>query len=268
MIKLSNSYILRIVTRLLILLAIAKAISLVVWWLLPSDGVELQVKDNYKPKYNKVDFKNMLDLTSSSQVKSNLKLQVSSDGISITNMLLKGLYGKGSSGFAIVALKSSSKITSIVSVGEFFSGYTLKAIMNNGVLFTKAGKEYVLNMEHSKLTKESVVRNVDNSKTKDVSRKDIKFYAKNPKQIWKDIAITEVRNGKSIEGFKITRIKRNSKMANLGLKKGDVIIRVNNVDLKSYKDALDIYAKIDKLEAVEIVIIRKNQEMELLYEIN
>lgn len=271
MIKLSNSYGLRIFTRLLILLALAKTISLVVWWLLPSDGVELQVKDNYKPKYQRVDFKNMLDSASAVQTKSKLNAKRSSDGISITNMILKGLYGKGSKGFAIVALKSSSKKTSIVSVGEVFSGYTLKTIMNNGIVFTKAGKEYVLNMQHSKITKESVITSTaitDSSKPKDVSRADIEFYAKNSKQIWKDIAIKEVKNAKSIEGFKVTRIKKNSKMAKLGLKKGDIIIKVNNVELKSYKDALDVYAKIDKLETVQIVIMRNNQEQELVYEIN
>ncbi len=270
MIKLSNSYMLNIATRLLILLAVAKAISLVVLWLLPSDGIELQVKDNYKPKYQRVDFKNMLGSSSASVVKEKVDTQTS-DGINITNMALKGLYGKGSKGFAIVALKSSAKNTSIVSVGEVFSGYTLKTILNHGVTFTKANKDYILHMEHSKITKGSITAVTESSESaelKGVSRTDIDFYAKNPKQIWKDIAIKEVKNGKSIEGFKVTRIKKNSKMAKLGLKKGDVIIRVNNVELTSYKDALDIYAKIDKLQTVQIVVIRNNQEEELVYEIN
>lgn len=266
MIKLSNSYILNIVTRVLILLAVAKAISLAIWWFLPSDGVELQVKDNYQPKYQRVDFKNML--SSAVSVTKAGDNQVSSDGINITNMILKGLYGKGSKGFAIVALKSSVKNTSIVSVGEVFSGYTLKTILASSIVFTKAGKEYVLEMEHTKITKESVVSVASSASPKDVSRLDINFYAKNPKEIWKDIAIVEVKNGKKIEGFKVTRIKKNSKMAKLGLKKGDIIIKVNNVELKSYKDALDIYAKIDKLQTIQIVVMRNNQEKELVYEIN
>ncbi len=268
MIKLSNSYMLRVVIRLLVLLAIAKGISLVIWWFLPSDGVELQVKDNYKPKYQRVDFKNMLNTVTSTPSKS-VGNEKSTAGISITNMVLKGLYGKGSKGFAIVALKSSPKNTSIVSVGDVFSGYTLKTILSNGVAFIKAGKEYVLNMEETKAIKGSITAVVkDDGEPKDVSRSDINFYAKNPKQIWKDIAIKEVKNGNKIEGFKVTRIKKNSKMDRLGLKKGDIIIKVNNVELKSYKDALDIYAKIDKLKSVEIVVMRNNQEQELVYEIN
>ena len=268
MIKLSNSYLLRIVTRLLILLALAKGISLVIWWFLPSEGVELQVKDNYKPKYQRVDFKNMLGSTSTGQVESNYNERVSSSGISITNMVLKGLYGKDSKGFAIVALKSSPKNTSIVSVSELFSGYTLKTILNSGVVFMKEGKEYILKMEHSRIIKGSITTITDSSQSKSVSRSDINFYAKNPSQIWKDISINEVKNGNKIEGFKVTKIKKNSKMAKLGLKKGDIIIKINNVKLKSYKDALDMYGKIDKLNTVQIVVMRNNQEKELVYEIN
>ncbi len=267
--KLSNSYMLRVATTLLILLAVAKAISLAVWWLLPSDGVELHVKDNYKPKYQRVDFKNMLDTSTGTQQKSSNTKSASSSGISITNMVLKGLYGKGSEGFAIVALKSAPKKTSIVSVGEVFSGYTLKTILNSGVIFTKLSKEYVLNMVHSKISKESVISSVtDDSKSKDVLRSDIDFYSKNPKEIWKDISIREVKKDGKIEGFKVTRVKRNSKIARLGIKKGDIIIKANNIELKSYKDALNLYGKINELDTIQIVLLRNNEEKEIVYEIN
>ena len=262
--KLSSSYMLRVATFLLILLAVAKAISLGVWWFLPSDGVELQVKDNYKPKYQRVDFKNMLNSGVNTQKKANTYQDSSTAGISITNMILKGLYGKGSKGFAIVALKSSPKKTSIVSVGEVFSGYTLKTILNNGVIFTKSSKEYVLNMLHSKITKKSVM----SLEPKDVSRADIDFYSKNPKEIWKDISIVEVKNAGKIEGFKVTKIKKNSKMAKLGIQKGDIIIKANNIELKSYKDALNLYGKINDLDTIQIVLLRNNQEKEIVYEIH
>lgn len=271
MTKLSNSYILRIVTRLLILLAIAKAISLAVLWLLPSDGVELQAKNSYMPKYQRVDFKNMLDSPSSSKVKTNTKK--TSDGINITNMVLKGLYGKGESGFAILALKSSAKKTSLVSVGEIFSGYKLKTILNDGVVFTKLGKEYVLKIQHSKITKSSknsfVKPVVDrDERIRSVNRKDINSYASHPKKLWRDISIVEVKDGGKIKGFKVTNVKRRSKMEKLGLKKGDIIIRANNIEMTSYREALGIYKNINKLDTIQIVVLRNNQEKELVYEIN
>jgi type II secretory pathway component PulC len=57
-------------------------------------------------------------------------------------------------------------------------------------------------------------------------------------------------------------------MATLGLREGDVIIKANNIELKSYKDAIDIYNGLDQLDAVQIVVLRENQEVELVYEIH
>ncbi|MDQ7068989.1 MAG: PDZ domain-containing protein [Sulfurimonas sp.] len=69
-------------------------------------------------------------------------------------------------------------------------------------------------------------------------------------------------------GFKVNRIKANSKMATLGLQKGDVITKANNIELKSFKDALDLYKKIDKIETISLVILRNNQEREIIYDIH
>ena len=268
MIKLSNSAFLSIFTKLLVLLVVAKAISLGVWAYLPSDGVELAQIKSYQPKYQRVDFTNMLQ---NIKRQSNAATDTTvSTGISITNMILKGLYGKGNSGFVIVALKASPKKTSIIAVGEVFSGFTLKSINSANAIFTKNSKDYILELDKSK-SKGSVTKvrdEEDSSEPKTVQRSDISFYEKNPKQIWKDISIKEVKEGTKIKGFKVTRISRNSKMEKLGLKKGDVIIKANNIELNSYKDAMDIYSKVGSLDMIQIVVIRNNQEKELIYEIN
>ena len=266
MIKLSNSAFLSIFTKLLVLLVVAKAISLGVWAYLPSDGVELAQIKSYQPKYQRVDFRNMIQNTT----KESKEVSATSSSVSITNMILKGLYGKEESGFVIVALKSSPKKTSIIEVGEVFSGFTLKSIAPMSAIFTKNSKEYIL--ELAKLKSSSSVTKVsseeESGEPKSVQKSDIAFYEKNPKQIWKDISIKEIKNGQKIEGFKVTRISRNSKMAGLGLKKGDIIIKANNIELKSYKDVMDIYSKIGTLDTIQIVVMRNNQEKELVYEIH
>jgi len=273
MTKFSNGVYLSTLTKLLVLLVVAKALSLVLWAYLPSEGVELSIKQNYQPPYQRVDFKNMILTTKVVKVKQEKSIT----GINITNMLLKGLYGNSSKGFVILALKSSPKKSSIIGLGEDFSGFTLQSISSRSVLFVKAGKEYVLELEEVKNKKSYVKRvkkrvSVTAVSTSDepnsVSRKDIASYAKNPKQIWRDISIREVKQNGKITGFRVNRIAKNSPMAQLGLQKGDIIIRANNIELKSYRDALNIYAKIDKIDTIQIVVMRNNQEQELVYEIN
>ena len=270
--KISNSFIIGVITKLLILLVIAKFISLVIWWFLPSDGVELQIKTNYKPAYQRVDFKNMLIGKSVVREEKKINNTPRTSSVSITSMLLKGLYGKGIKGIAIVALKSSSKKTSVISVGEIFSGYTLKSVLKDSVIFTKNGQEYTLSISTPKKSSKSVASITPATSVsetiKQVPRNIINEYIENKKDIWKDIAINPVKNGKKINGFKVDRIKNNSEIASLGLKKGDVIIAANNVKLKSLKDVLDIYKKIKQLKTVQLVVLRNGQEQELIYEIN
>jgi len=266
--KLSSSFILGIVVKILVLLAIAKGISLAFVWFLPADGVDVEVRDSYKPKYQRVDFKIMLENAKVTKPKQ----QLNSSGVSITNMILKGLYGKGSTGFAIVALKSSSQKTSIISVGESFSGYTLKSILKNSVVFVKMGKEYILRMKDVKLSGSITRVTQDNfsedKSVKNVARNDINFYRDNPKQLWRDVSISPLKDGNELKGFKVMKIRDGSKLSRLGLRVGDIIIRANNTELKSYNDVFKIYNNISKLEAVNIVILRDNQERELVYEIN
>lgn len=265
--KISSSLLVRISTNILILLAIAKVLSLTIWWFLPSDGVELQVKKNYKPSYQRVDFKNMLVSPVAAKAKQEKKSLVAS-GINITNMVLKGLYGEGNSGMAIVALKSSLRKTSVVAVGEAFSGYTLKTILLDAVIFTKDGKDYTLSMAKSKEMKTASISSVPMDQVnKEVTRKDINDYIENRKDIWRDITIDALKEGNNIKGFKVKRINSKSELASLGLEKGDVIVAANNVALHSYKDVLDIYKNIKNLKTIQLIILRNNQEQELIYEI-
>jgi len=268
MIKISNSKLILVFTKLLILLVIAKLISFSVWWLLPSNGIELSMKENYQPKYQRVSFNNMIK----TEVKQKQKVKKVDAGKSITNMLLKGLYGKANDGFVIVAMKSTAKRTTIVEVGEIYEGYKLKSISPKSAMFSKNGSDFVLSLEKIKV--DNMVTRVRKRErtfpnhSSIIERNDIAHYAKNPRQIWKDISIREVKDGRKIKGFKVTKIANNSRLASLGLRRGDLIIKANNVRLKSYKEALDIYKNIDKLDMIQLVVIRDNQEVELVYEIN
>ncbi|DAB29470.1 MAG TPA: hypothetical protein CFH84_09275 [Sulfurimonas sp. UBA12504] len=270
MIKVSNTSFLPLFAKILILLLIAKTLSLGLLWFLPSDGVELVQKSNYKPKYQRVDFENMIK--SPAESKSGGAKEGISSAVGITSMVLKGLYGTQSAGYVIVALKASLSKTSIISIGEEFEGFQLNSIAQASATFTKAGKEYTLELEKisaaGRVSAFTQTQEVDDTLSKSVSKEDIALYAKSPQEIWKEISIVEIKNGEAIEGFKVTKITKGSKMATLGLREGDVIIKANNIELKSYKDAIEIYNGIDKLDAIQIVVIRENQEVEIVYEIH
>lgn len=270
--KVSKNTLLSIATRLLILLLLAKIISLALWWYLPSEGVELNAQKSYKAKYQRVDFANMLSVA---RVVAAPKVAQKS-AANINTLILKGLYGNRYEGYAIVAKKSTLNKTSIVAVGEIYEGYKLKEIASQKVIFTKGTKEYILALYSSdKLDTSKVLSKADKSRVtsyapvlKNVRKQDINFYAKNPHQIWKEIAITEVRKRGKIDGFEVKKIKKGSRLAALGLEVGDVIIRANNIELKSYNEAIRLYKDIDNINTLELVVRRNNQEKEIIYEIH
>ena len=270
--KLSNTKLLSVVSLLLVFLLVAKLASVGIWWYLPSEGVELNAEKSYQAKYQRVYFSNMLvhpKVPAKEETQSK-----ATTAYSINSLVLKGLYGNKFSGFAIVAKKSAATKTSIVAVGEDYAGYKLKEIELSQVIFTKEGKDYVLALEKStnKSFSKAVkkVKNGEKSQNDErvVTKKDIQKYSSNPSQIWKDIAIAPLKRNGKIEGFKINRIKAGSKMAELGLKKGDVIIKANNVKLSSFNDALKLYKDIDKIDTIALVVLRNNEEKEIIYEIH
>jgi len=259
-----------VILRLLILGVLAKSISFGLLLVLPNDGVDFEQKKNYSYDYQRVDFRNML--TDHMVVKPKTTQSTVKNTTDITNMILKGLYGKDSDGFVVVALKSSPMKTSIVSIGENFCGYVLKSIHKNSVVFAKNSKEYILRIKVSKKTagSKAVFSRVaeDSQSIKSVSRDDIKYYTLNPKKVWQDISIMPLKDGKNVKGFKVMKIVKNSKIARLGLKKGDVIIRANNKELNSFSTVFDIYSNIGKLKSVDIVVLRNGEEKEFVYEID
>ncbi|QOP41717.1 hypothetical protein [Sulfurimonas marina] len=265
MLKLSNSKLLKVVTKLLVLVLLAKLFSLAIWWYLPSSGIDNEESGSYTQSYKRIDFKNMLER---SKVVVTQEPQ-SSVSTSISTIVLKGLYGKGKKGFAIVAKKAQKDKTSVISVGEVYAGYRLKTIGTFSVIFEKMGKEYSVSLDSDKKLqpKEFVKKESAANTTHEVQKTDITYYTKNPTKLWSDIAINEVFEGKKITGFRVDKVKPNSKIAELGLQKGDIMIRANNVELTSYKAAMDLYKKIDSIDVLELTVLRNNQEKEIIYEI-
>ena len=243
----------------------AKIVMVVLFVYLPKVGVSLEPKYNFAATYVRVDFGKLFG---AKKVQSKPTTQQHSTQIS--ELVLKGLYGNAKKGFVVVAKRSNEKATSIVSMGESYDGYTLRFVGSGYALFEKNAKEYKLSLQEAKkvLQQNNVTFSKEENNEHTVHRGDINYFAKNPAEIWKNISIVDYKEGGELIGFKVRWIKKGSKFAQLGLKKGDIIIKVNNKALHSYKDALDIYAKVAKLKELMLIVLRDGEEKEILYEVH
>ena len=69
------------------------------------------------------------------------------------------------------------------------------------------------------------------------------------------------------DGFLIQRINPRSLLAKLGLKRGDVVIDVNNIKLDSPEKALMIFQQLREARQIGLSVERNGSPMTFAYEI-
>ncbi|MCJ7766355.1 MAG: PDZ domain-containing protein, partial [Thiovulaceae bacterium] len=234
-----NPALVRTVRNLLVIILIAKVLSLLMLWYFPSEGVNYHPSSSKMPEYKRYSVQNIINPAESPAGLASEGDGPAAYGPNISNMVLKALYKRKSGGFVIIALKANPDASDVIGIGESFQGYMLKNILNNGAVFAKKGQSYSLFFTEEEPAPRSATASSAEG-IKQVGRSDIAYYTKHVDQIWRDISISEVMKEGKITGFEVTSIKAGTPFATLGLRKGDIIIKANNKPMTSYKDALEI----------------------------
>ncbi len=251
----------------LVILAIAKGIGVALLWFLPTVGVEISNRhDGDTSHYIRIDFSSFFDNTVA-QKRGIPKESQNDKSSEIRDFILLGLYGNSQKGYAVLALKKDPSKSQIVALHETFHGYKLTKIFLDYVVLQKDSKEYIVRIEKKSEQTKTLHKQEFATEQKRVRKSDITYFSRHPQEIWKNIAIVENKENGNINGFKIRWIKPHSKFAALGLRQGDILIRVNDKWLRSYKDALDAYNEARSSKRVLLTVLRNNSQKEFIYEI-
>lgn len=206
----------------------------------------------------------------------------------MNNIQLIAIYN--ASDTTVVTL-SYKKRVQVLGRGDKVNGFVLKSAGHDFAMFTKNSKSYKVSLK-KKVLKKGLIKPVKpNTTGKDikkkasikpkkkeeieeaitvVDRKMINYYAKNYKEIDKDIGIVGVRDPSMpgmMQGFKIRYVTAGSNFSKFGLKKNDIIKGINGQSFNSYAAAMNVYKNINTMKSMTLVIQRGNEEMELEYEI-
>jgi general secretion pathway protein C len=266
---------------ILFILGLMAAVK-VVWFavamiFLPSSSIELESKGDIKPLY----YRTYLAKKDGQSIKPKPvdKPKITKPSSRISALKLLGVYN--ASDRIVVTVQKGSK-TKVLTKGEAIAGFILTGASRDEAYFEKNGKNYTLEFSKQKRTsstkavvtkattpnkEESKSDVVDSGGVKVVKRGMLEGYMKKPKDIWKDIGISEIKKGKEIRGFRVRFVRKESGFDKLGIKRGDIILAINGERLDSYQDAFKAYKNIQNIENLTLTIKRKNQEMELDYEI-
>jgi len=255
----------RYLVQLLIMVFIAKAISLGVWFFLPKEGVSTNTKTDFVMPYMRYSIDDF-------RLKaSEIKATDRSNALSIDSIVLKAIYLMSSDSFIVVAPKSNKTKSKTIGIGDIFEGYKLKNVFADYVVFERNYKQYRLyitkpkvdtrwkNVQKSEVLDEEEVRRIPSS--------EVKKAITNPTNIWKNIGLKEHLNKGKQDGFKVSFVRKGTMFEALGLKVGDIIVGINNKELKNNAQAFSAYQELKNAKALKLSIVRAKTPMELEYEI-
>ncbi len=205
----------------------------------------------------------------------------------IKDIELLAIYNASDVTVITVSYKNKTKV---LSTGDEINGFVLEGAGSNFATFSKNSKTYQISLIKSKngnsgISKANGISTpspsgsesssskaegdvVDAGDHKIVDKSLVEYYAKDMKEITKNIGITEQKEGKDLKGFRVTFVRKDSHFSKLGLRRGDVIKSINGQEITSYNDAMNVYKNINAMESLSLTITRGKEEMELEYEIN
>ncbi len=255
-----------------IVVVITYFLSVLVFIFLPKNGIEYEQSNLKKLYYGDYKgFYSQKDITKKVEVKKKRDIKKLSD------YSLKAIYAKSDlSGWVIVEQNKSQK-SIILEQNSKLDDYVLKKLFKNYVVFEKNDTEYKLAMPKNKNVKYEIESTDENSIKEKVvvsgnsvrlERSYLNSYVTNIEKIWNNIAISDYKENGKLAGFKVMKINKKSAFAKLGLKKGDIIKAINGNDLKSYADAFNIYNNINKMDYLNLQILRDKEILEINYEID
>jgi type II secretory pathway component PulC len=178
---------------------------------------------------------------------------------------------------SVATVKGTRKVV-ILSTGEKYNGFEFKYARGDTAYFEKNKESYQLvlnvaykdkknnynktsNRRRKKKTNNSYSDN-EEEKAYTIEKKFVNQYIVHQEQIWREININ-----KTSKGYKIYNIKRSSIFSKIGLQNGDIIQEANGKKILNNRDAMLIYQNINKIDYLELKVLRNGQEINLEFNI-
>ncbi len=260
--------------RLMWMAVFAKLLTLPLFILCPNQA-PLQKKEHNEYRLIRADYSlsRVMGMKVSSARRSRPAPVKKEKLFDLNTLFLKGIYREPDGGFIVLAEKKNPRKSVILSLFEKYKEYKLIRINRGSAIFERRGKRYVLYLlpPKKKTGKKRTEKfpKITEKPRFSVPMENIKLYMQNPKQIWRSIGIEDIRKNGMLKGFKVTFVKKGSIFDKIGLRKGDIITKVNDKFLKSYGDVYSIYNDMEKnrITTLRLGIVRNKKREELIYDI-
>ncbi len=185
-----------------------------------------------------------------------------------------------------MALLKKDKELKVLVAGQSLGEYTLKKVSFDSVLFENNGKKITLRFPKTGKTKPTRTRQAvaraqvpnvlpqtpdvqTNTETDRITikRKEALNMAQNLNKILTTVRISPFYQKDEFIGYQLSMLRKNSFLYKLGLRRGDILKRINGEDVSSPQKAIELLSRIQEITAVNIDLMRKGEKKSLFIEI-
>lgn len=166
------------------------------------------------------------------------------------------------------AMVIKGRDSQILKLNDTLEGYKVKKIYKDKVLFSTKTDDVWLYIKTKKVKINNAVNQVVQVKDRYTIRK--RTFQKtigSPEKLLKTINIMPEMNQNKFQGMKVVSLLEGSFLYRYGLRKGDVIKKINGKKLLSIADGISAYQNILSSNRFSIAVLRDNKIEEFKYDV-
>jgi len=184
-------------------------------------------------------------------------------------LVLWGTVTGGDNVFAVIEDRKTKK-QSLYAAGDLIQGARIKKILRHEVILTWQGKDEVLKMDNDQKNAApklkmagKIIKSLKNTDIIGLSEK----LQEDAGLLEKQIKLRSYFFGGEPDGLMAYGIRPGSVFKQMGLRNGDIIKEINGTSIVSEDDASTLYSEIKETENINITILRRGKEKQLVFQI-
>lgn len=164
------------------------------------------------------------------------------------------------SGQAKLALVSEGRDVQILKVGQKIREYKVVDIRRNSIVLERDGSREILSYPVEPLSQET---KVIPSKRFEFSKREIERLTNDPGVLFQEIRLRPVIEAGKTKGFAFDWIKQGSIFEKAGIRQGDILVSINNIEIKSGEDAFRILQALRNEPSLRVTLLRDGQNIDI-----
>lgn len=164
------------------------------------------------------------------------------------------------SGQAKLALVSTGKEIKTVKLGEKLGDFEIVDIKRNSIVLARGSERRTLSYPIESASPSGKISQITRT---EFSKREIEKLTNDPGMLFQEIRLRPVIEDGKTKGFAFDWIKQGSIFERAGIKQGDILLSINNIEIKSGEDAFRILQALRNEPSLKVTLLRGGQNIDI-----